>query len=206
MKFPSTIRPFATHGCAFCVGLLALLALRPGAGSAEATAGHAGNQLPPPSGSTAQHATEGAPLRFPSRAPGSREISQSQLFRTSWAALAHEELSRPERLQVSREILRRWIREDWQEALNAVMKETPDDFELLEEFHDLFRTKPAAVWAIIERKPYGVLTHHLRSQWMLALATASEESLAELQAQLPTEGAGEVSRILAERRAEGAPR
>jgi hypothetical protein len=140
--------------------------------------GTAGGSPPPPSQGAA---TPPAPALVeeaasPASPPPLRSrLSPASSHRAAWQALAAEKLSRPERLGASRVILKQWIADDWQTALDVVMQETPDDFELLGAFQETFQRDPAALWQIIEQKRYGVLTRHLRWPWVTAAFKLEKE-------------------------------
>lgn len=103
----------------------------------------------------------------------------------AWKALAHDGLTRPERMKASAVILRQWVKEDWQAALDTVMKETPDDFALLSEFNGVFADKAVEMWSVIESKRYGLSTMNLRGAWLQALRRLDAEQLACIEKELP---------------------
>lgn len=110
-------------------------------------------------------------------------------YRVAWRELARDRIPRPERLEVSREILREWIAEDWQSALSTVMAETPDDYKgMLKEFHEVMRSDPVGVWSIIEDRKFGVTTAHLETEWATTLANLGKNEIAEVSARLPEKG------------------
>lgn len=116
------------------------------------------------------------------------QASKASVHLSAWKALASEGLTRPERLKASRLLLQRWIQEDWRSALDMVMKETPDDFELLEEFHTAFSREPEAVWQLIEQKRYGVLSQSLFDPWRSSLVKLDEPTVRKLADSLPERG------------------
>ncbi|QJE94314.1 hypothetical protein [Luteolibacter luteus] len=116
------------------------------------------------------------------------EGPQASVHRLAWKALAYEGLDRPERLKASTEILKQWIKEDWEAALDTVMKETPDDYELLVNFQDVFRREPAVMWSIIESKRYGVSTVSLKGRWLVAIRGLDEAKRGEVMDALPESG------------------
>ena len=91
-------------------------------------------------------------------------------------------------MKASALLLQGWIKDDWRAALDTVMKETPDDFALLNEFHDVFAREPEAVWQMIEEKRYGVLSQSLIGRWQSALLTRDETSVRKLAETLPERG------------------
>jgi predicted TIM-barrel fold metal-dependent hydrolase len=114
----------------------------------------------------------------------------------AWKALAAEELTRRERMKASAELLREWIKDDWQGALDTMMKETPDDFALLVEFQPCFASHAEDVWTLIETKRYGILTKYLRNQWVSAILRLDEDRIRQLAATLPEPGKKAVQEIL----------
>ena len=113
------------------------------------------------------------------------EASPASIHKLAWKALAYEGLDRPERLEASGLILKQWVKEDWQGALDTVMKETPDDYDLLVHFDEVFQREPAAVWSIIESKRYGVVTRSLKVRWMGSIGRLDEAARQEATASLP---------------------
>lgn len=117
------------------------------------------------------------------------------IHRLAWKALAYEGLDRPDRLKASAQILRQWVQEDWQGALDTVMKETPDDFELLVQFEDVFRRNAGEVWPLIESKRYGVSTLRLKQVWLGTVSRLNPE-----QRRKAMEGLPEAARKMIEER------
>jgi len=118
----------------------------------------------------------------------SEQASKASVHLSAWKSLASEGLTRPERMKASHLLLQQWIKEDWRSALDMVMKETPDDFELLDEFHLVFSREPEAVWQLIEQKRYGVLSHSLLGRWQSALVLCDEATVRKLAETLPERG------------------
>ena len=148
-----------------------------------------------PALSAAEPGTSQAPAsgKAPSRMTTAPTASVHQL---AWKALAHDGLTRPERMKASTVILRQWIQEDWQSALDTVMKETPDDFSvLLAEFENLCAREPADIWSLIESKRYGVTTVTLKATWQNSLRRLSEEDLRRVTEKLPESGKAEVQQL-----------
>ncbi len=115
-------------------------------------------------------------------------MPKASVHLAAWKALASEGLSRPERMKASALLLQGWIKEDWRAALDVVMKETADDFALLDEFHDVFAREPEAVWQMIDEKRYGVLSQSLIGRWQSALVLRDEASVRKLAETLPERG------------------
>lgn len=130
-----------------------------------------------------EHGSAGVAGKAPARA--THDPSPASVHKLAWKALAYENLDRPERLAASKQILKPWIKEDWQAALDTVMKETPDDYQLLIHFDELIRNQPGAVWAVIESKRYGVSTVSLKARWLGALRGLDETKRREIAAGLP---------------------
>lgn len=116
------------------------------------------------------------------------QAPKTSVHLAAWKALASQGLARPERMKASALLLRGWIKEDWRAALDVVMKETPDDFALLNEFFDVFAREPEAVWQIIEEKRYGVLSQSLIGRWQSMLVLRDEASVRKLAETLPERG------------------
>jgi hypothetical protein len=179
-----------THLVAVAAGVLLF---RPEA-TASKDAEHAASAVVPAL-SAAESGTSQAPAagKAPTRPSSGPTASVHQL---AWKALAHDGLTRPERMKASAVILRQWIQEDWQSALDTVMKETPDDFSvLLVEFEDLCAREPADIWSLIESKRYGVTTVTLRNTWQDSLRRLSEEDLRRVTEKLPESGKAAVLQI-----------
>jgi hypothetical protein len=105
----------------------------------------------------------------------------------AWKALAYDGLDRPERLKASALILKEWIKEDWHAALDTVMKEPPDDYELLVHFEDVFRRDAGEVWSVIESKRYGVTTARLKGRWLGTIRQMEDEQRRKTVEGLPEE-------------------
>lgn len=146
-------------------------------------------------------ALEGGKAPFapgPSRPKSVAEaLAKPSVHKSAWMALAYEGLPRPERMKASALVLKGWIREDWRAALDTVMRETPDDFDLLDEFQDTFVREPEAVWQLIEEKRYGVLTKSVRDRWMTAIGRQDTTTLRALIDRLPASGKLATSDLLA---------
>ena len=99
-------------------------------------------------------------------------------------------------MKASAELLREWIEDDWQGALDTMMKETPDDFALLMEFQPCFASHAEDVWTLIETKRYGILTKDLRNQWVSAIQRLDEDRIHQLATTLPEPGKKAVQEIL----------
>jgi hypothetical protein len=172
-----------SHVVAVLLGLLLFRSVRPAGQapeeSARAAASTAQLQEPAP--------TE-PPAPFTKTKVRTGQASKASVHLSAWKALASEGLTRPERMKASRLLLQQWIKEDWRSALDMVMKETPDDFELLDEFHLVFSREPEAPWQIIERKRYGVLSHSLLGRWQSALELCDEATVRKLADALPEKG------------------
>ncbi|WP_367873947.1 hypothetical protein [Luteolibacter sp. Populi] len=116
-----------------------------------------------------------------------REASAAGVHRLAWKSLAYEGLDRQERLKASGLILREWVKEDWQAALDTVMKETPDDYELLLHFDEVFRRDAGEVWSLIESKRYGVSSQSLKARWLVRISSLDETQRREAMEGLPAE-------------------
>ena len=115
----------------------------------------------------------------------------------AWKGLASEGLTRPERMKASSVILKEWIKNDWQSALDTVMSEPPDDFALLVEFQPAITGHPEEVWSIIEQRRYGILTKDLRGQWDSAVRKLDDASLEKLAPGLSEPGGTFVKQLIA---------
>ncbi len=182
------LRPAATHACALVVGLLVVTPLRPDDGAASEAGYLPQEKSALPSGPELAGREASGRVRAAARPT---EHSPSQRFRAAWKNVGYgdPDLSRRERLYVSRQLLREWIREDWRGALDTAMGETPDDFELLEEFIPVALAEPDAFFAVIDGKRYGVLTFHLRNIWRAALSRMPDDQLLEVESRWPEAGA-----------------
>ena len=116
-----------------------------------------------------------------------REGPAAGVHRLAWKSLAYEGLDRPERLKASGLILQEWVKDDWQAALDTVMKETPDDYELLLHFDEVFRREAGEVWSLIESKRYGVSTQSLKARWLAKISSLDEAQRLEAMKGLPEE-------------------
>lgn len=183
MKSSSRLILVATHLAALVLGLVLFRAFSPAAPNN------------PDSAASAKPAATGSPAsETPAPAPSSRtkprtkEASKNSVHLAAWKSLASQGLTRPERMKASALLLQGWIQEDWQTALDVVMKETPDDFALLDEFGDVFTREPEAVWQIIEQKRYGVLSQALLGRWQSALVNRDEAFVRSFAETLPERG------------------
>lgn len=183
MKSSSRLILIATHLAAMVLGLVLFRAFTPAAPN-----------NPDTSSSAKAAATQSSASEIPTPAPLSRskprtkETSKNSVHLAAWKSLASQGLTRPERMKASALLLQGWIQEDWQTALDVVMKETPDDFALLDEFSDVFTREPEALWQIIEQKRYGVLSHTLLGRWQSALANRDEAFVRSFAETLPVRG------------------
>lgn len=139
---------------------------------------------------------EGRSDRARTRSQAEIMAGKTSVHQKAWKLLAYDKLPRPERLKAGAVILRQWIRDDWQAALETVMHETPDDFVLLEEFHDVFVREPEAVWSLIEKQPYGVMTCKIRDHWLIALGREDPATLLQLAEKLPASGKAALTDLL----------
>ncbi len=169
-----------THLAALAAGILLFSPAGGISGSAGKEKGPAGDSPPAASESGSSHGT--AATKAPARTNAGPGASVHLL---AWKALAHDGLTRPERMKASAVILRQWIQEDWQAALDTVMKETPDDFALLSEFNGVFADKAVEMWSVIESKRYGLSTVTLRNFWQQSLRRLDEATLARIEKELP---------------------
>ncbi|WP_035614077.1 hypothetical protein [Haloferula sp. BvORR071] len=182
-----------SHLLALVIGILIFRREVPAAPAATAKAETPAAAASPSHPSNSAAPTSGTPhVRAPLR-------SQASVHQVAWRALADQDLTRPERMKASAVILREWIASDWEAALDTVMQETPDDFELLGEFHDLFAREPEEIWPLIESKRYGVLSKSLLGHWQKSLARRDEASLRQLAESLPEPGKVAALEILAGR-------
>lgn len=183
MKSTSRLLLVATHLAALVLGLVLFRAFTPAAPN-----------NPDTSASATPAAARSSASETPAQAPSSRtkprtkEASKNSVHLAAWKSLASQGLTRPERMKASARLLQGWIQEDWQTALDVVMKETPDDFALLDEFSDVFTGEPEAVWQIIEQKRYGVLSHTLLGRWQSALVNRDEAFVRSFAETLPERG------------------
>jgi hypothetical protein len=180
MKTPLLI---VSHAAAVLLGLLLFRSVVPGEPSPQNT----------PATAVAKPDEQKAAATEPSASSNktkgnSLPASKASVHLSAWKALASEGLTRPERMKASRLLLQQWIKEDWRSALDMVMKETPDDFELLDEFHFAFSREPEAVWQIIEQKRYGVLSQSLVSHWQSALVRCDAATIRKVAETLPERG------------------
>lgn len=183
MKSSSRLVLVATHLAALVLGLVLFRAFTPAASNSP---GNSASATPAATGISASETPTPSPS---SRAkPRTKEPSKNSVHLAAWKSLASQGLTRPERMKASALLLQGWIQEDWQTALDVVMKETPDDFALLDEFHEVFTREPEAVWQIIEQKRYGVLSHTLLGRWQSALANRDEAFVRSFAETLPERG------------------
>jgi len=185
MNDPSPVRRRVllgvSHLLALLLGLLLFRSFSPAAASAAVAESTGKSPATETTDPTASPAAKDKRTR-------SETSSKTSVHRIAWKLLAAEGLTRPERMKASAEILEGWIRDDWQAALDTVMKEPPDDFALLEEFHEFFVREPDAVWKLIEEKRYGVLSATLRGHWQAALGECDEAVIRQVAATLPEPG------------------
>ncbi|RYD49547.1 MAG: hypothetical protein EOP85_01400, partial [Verrucomicrobiaceae bacterium] len=167
----------ATHAAALCAGLMFF---RPPSQAQGGPLDIDSRESPAASSEMVPAAGESGRPRRTAESP-----VNSSTHRAAWKVLAHQGLPRPERMKASAVILRGWIRDDWREALDAAMGETPDDFSLLAEFQDTFVREPEAAWQLIEEKRYGVLTRAVRKQWITAVGREDDATLKKLIETLP---------------------
>lgn len=177
MKTPLLI---ISHVAAVLLGLLLFRSVRPAAQVTDTS-----SQAPAEAPAQPQEVHTDSPAASNKIKVRTEQASKASVHLSAWKALASEGLTRPERLKASRLLLQRWIQEDWRSALDMVMKETPDDFELLEEFHTAFSREPEAVWQLIEQKRYGVLSQSLFDRWRSSLAKLDEPTVRKLAEGLP---------------------
>lgn len=199
MKHSAIFRRIATHTFLFGAGILIFETFQSGKARA----------LPEPAAALEKSATPPREADDDVKSDATRRTNSSRspeaardstaAYRRAWKDLAYEKLTRPERMAASRDILRQWIGKDWQEALDVVMKETPDDFALLDEFRDQFAREPKAMWALIEDKRYGVLTYHVHAQWRQAIFPLDLHSLSTLLQDAPAAMAVEIRTIQLEK-------
>ncbi|HEY1123671.1 MAG TPA: hypothetical protein VGE67_18790 [Haloferula sp.] len=178
MKTPILI---ISHVAAVLLGLLLFRSIQPAAPASNTSSQAAAAEAPAPPQETAIDSPAGS-NKIKVR---TEQASKASVHLSAWKALASEGLTRPERLKASRLLLQQWIKEDWRSALDMVMKETPDDFELLEEFHIAFSREPEAVWQMIEQKRYGVLSQSLFDPWRSSLVNLDEPTVRKLAEGLP---------------------
>ena len=182
MKTPLLI---VSHVAAVLLGLLLFRSVRPAGQASEASS---------PAPAPKAQVQETAPVESPTASSSAKakvrteQASKASVHLSAWKALASEGLTRPERMKASRLLLQQWIKEDWRPALDMVMKETPDDFDLLDEFHLTFSREPEAIWQIIEQKRYGVLSQTLLGRWQSALVNCDEATVRKLAETLPERG------------------
>lgn len=191
-KFRRSLGWTASHLVALVAGVLLFRTAgdRPAAMDSSQT-GSDGRAAAAEAGSgTGQSSVSG---KAPPRAAS--EGAPPSIHRLAWKALAYEGLDRPDRLKASAQILRQWVQEDWQGALDTVMKETPDDFELLVQFEDVFRRNAGEVWPLIESKRYGVSTLRLKQVWLGTVSRSNPE-----QRRKAMEGLPEAARKMIEER------
>jgi hypothetical protein len=163
-----------THGAALALGLVLFKSFAASGGSATAAV----VSREDPAGEVETSPAESSASRNHAR-PRENGVKRP-VYASAWKSLAYENLPRPERMKASAVILRDWIREDWHAALDTVMRETPDDFVLLDEFHTTFAREPEAVSRLIQEKRYGVLTKMLLDHWTQALSSQDEATLRRL--------------------------
>lgn len=181
MKSSSRLILVATHLAALVLGLLLFRALSPADPNNPDTAASANP-------AAARSPASETPDSSSRTKPRIKEASKNSVHLAAWKSLASQGLTRPERMKASALLLQGWIQEDWQTALDVVMKETPDDFALLDEFHEVFSREPEAVWGMIEEKRYGVLSHTLLGRWQSALANRDEAFVRKFAETLPERG------------------
>lgn len=188
-----TLLLIATHLAALAIGIVLFrgspkdTGIAPNSGAPSATA-NAANE---PAAAIAPAATR--PTRKTTPAP------KNSVHLIAWKALAEEGLTRPERMKASAEILRQWIKDDWQSALDTVMSEPPDDFALLVEFQTVIAKHPEEVWSLIEQRRYGIVSKDLRNQWNSAVRKLDDAALAQLAASLSEPGSAYAKKLIAER-------
>lgn len=183
MKLRKALPWIITHLLALAAGVWLF---RPDAGaSLDANAG-GGDRTAPGAAAAVEGVGRGATAASGKAPPRpAHEVPSASVHRLAWKALAADGLSRPERLKASAVILRQWVQEDWLAALDTVMKETPDDYELLIHFEDTFRRNPGELWSLIESKRYGVTTARLKNRWLGTIRNMEEQQRREVIEDLP---------------------
>ncbi|MEK7951579.1 hypothetical protein [Luteolibacter soli] len=184
MKTPLLI---VSHVAAVLLGLLLFRSFQP-AGPTPDELAATSSAKPAPQEATAPESSPPAKGTTKSNNRTGQQAPKASVHLLAWKALASENLTRPERMKASRQLLQKWIKEDWHAALDTVMKETPDDFALLDEFAETFTREPAAIWQIIEQKPYGIATHALLGRWQSSLVNCDEATVRKLADTLPERG------------------
>lgn len=189
-----TLLLIATHLAALAIGILLFRGspknpgVAPDSGVASATANAASE-----SAAAAPAPAASRPSRKATPAP------KNSVHLVAWKALASEGLTRPERMKASAEILREWIKDDWQSALDTVMSEPPDDFTLLFEFQGVIAKHPEEVWSLIEQRRYGIVSKDLRNQWDTAIRNLDDATLGQLATSLSEPGSAYAKKLIAER-------
>ncbi len=53
-----------------------------------------------------------------------------------------------------------------------------------------------AVWSLIEEKPYGILTHHLKRHWLSVISTLAPSEVKEIHSRMPPPVASEIEAMV----------